>query len=454
MVYSLRLKILLSMVVVILITVGLIAFMSHRVANAEIERAQVREDNRRDHRLSVMVARRYAERRSWFDAQPVVESAGAIYGRRVLLTDREGVVVADTNNTMQGRRLDGRRRDRKVVPVVGPEGQLGALVVSPESPGPPEAPLGPALEPTGPSLNMLLVMSGLLATGVAVGLTFFLSRRVVAPVESLAQAAQRVARRDFTARAPSKSSDEVGELARRFNDMVGELARTEEVRRNMVADLAHELRTPLTNISAYLEGISDGVIEPNSEVWDLMQGETALLTRLIEELQDLALAESGRLQLQVEDCDLGQLTRAAVSAFQQQAQAKEIVLEVRTPQRVSVQGDGQRLNQVIRNLVSNAITHSPQGGRVMVSSELGDGTGRIVVQDTGPGIPAEDLPHIFERFYRVDKSRSRATGGTGLGLTIARRLVEAHGGEINVESEESQGARFIVDLPRAWTPQA
>ena len=212
------------------------------------------EDNRRDHRLSVMVARRYAERRSWYDAQPVVESAGAIYGRRVLLTDREGVVVADTQNTMQGRRLEGRRRDRKVVPVVGPEGQLGALVVSPESPGSPEVSSSPALEDSGPSLNMLLVMSGLLATGVAVGLTFFLSRRVVAPVESLAQAAQRVARRDFTARAASKSSDEVGELARRFNDMVGELARTEEVRRNMVADLAHELRTPLTNISAYLGG--------------------------------------------------------------------------------------------------------------------------------------------------------------------------------------------------------
>ena len=127
-------------------------------------------------------------------------------------------------------------------------------------------------------------------------------------------------------------------------------------------------------------------------------------------------------------------------------------MEALAPQQVMVRGDGQRLSQVIRNLLSNAITHSPEGGRVTISSDAGDGTGRMVVQDNGPGIPAEDLPHVFERFYRVDKSRSRATGGTGLGLTIARRLVEAHGGQITVESEENQGARFIVELPRRWTP--
>ena len=339
-----------------------------------------------------------------------------------------------------------------MAPVAGPDGRIGSLLVGAGPPGRSPVPLEAGLEPSGPSLNMLLVLSGLLATGVAVALTYFLSRRIVAPVESLAQVAQRVARRDFSARANVNSGGEVGELARRFNNMVGELARTEELRRNMVADLSHELRTPLTNIRGYIEGIADGVVAPSPEVLDLMQEETALLTRLIEDLQDIALAESGRLQLQVSDCDLGQLVNSAVQAFQQQAKAKGIALSAESPQPASIRGDYRRLSQVVRNLLSNAIAYTPEGGRVIVTSSIEDGAGRIVVQDNGPGIPQEDLPHVFERFYRVDRSRSRNTGGAGLGLTIARRLVEAHGGAFSVQSGPESGTRFVIDLPLDWEP--
>ena len=461
MIYSLRLQLLLSMVAVILITVGMTAFLSQRAASAEVERVQVREEAMRNHRLSAMLARRYAQRRSWFDAQPLLENAGVIYGRRVLLTNREGVVVADTRSIMLGRRLDHRFYAGAAVAVSGPEGRVGTLLVSGDLPQGPAGAAQAGFEPARPSLNVLLILSGLLASAVAMVLTFFLSRRVVAPVESLAKVAQRVAQGDFSARANEGSRDEVGELSRRFNDMVGELARTEEVRRNMVADLAHELRTPLTNIRGYIEGIADGVISPSTENLESMQVEVVLLTRLIEDLQDLALAESGRLRLQIRDFDLSALVRTSVAAFQQQAQAKGISLVVEAPEPVPVEGDQERISQVIRNLLGNAIAYTPESGRVTVSSRTGgsisgnSGLGgegaMILVQDDGPGIPAEDLPNVFERFYRVDKSRSRSTGGIGLGLTIARRLVEAHGGEITVESKEGQGSRFQVTLPRNWS---
>jgi len=447
LIYSLRLQILLSMVVVILITVGMTAFMAGRAANAEIERVQGRDDTLRNRRLGHLLARQYAERRSWLEAQGLLEGAGAMYGQRVVLTDTEGVVVADSHRIMRGRRLNTRIASRVTFPVSGPEGYLGTVIVNPDLPSGPPSGTVTSVEPSGPPLNVLLVLSGLLAVAVALVLTFFLSRRVVAPVESLAKVAHMVAQGDFSTRAEEGSRDEVGILARRFNDMVGELERTEELRRNMVADLAHELRTPLTNIRGYIEGISDGVITPDPETLESIQGEVVLLTRLIEDLQDLALAESGRLQLQIVECDLSQLVRSAVTAFQQQAQVKGISLQVDAPDPVVLQGDEGRVSQIIRNLLSNAISYTHSQGEVAIGARF-DGDGAVlVVRDDGPGIPTEDLPYVFERFYRVDKSRSRYSGGIGLGLTIARRLAEAHGGDISVVSQEGQGTEFRVVFP-------
>ena len=435
------------MVVVILITVGMTAFMAGRAANAEIERVQGRDDTLRNRRLGMLLARQYEQRRSWLEAQGLLEGAGAMYGQRVVLTNTDGIVVADTHRLMTGRRLNKRIASRVAFPVSGPNGHLGTVMVNPDLPSsPPSTGVAP-IETSGPPLNVLLVLSGLLAVAVALVLTFFLSRRVVAPVESLAKAAHLVAQRDFSARAEVGSRDEVGELALRFNSMVGELERTEELRRHMVADLAHELRTPLTNIRGYIEGISDGIIMPNPETLESMQGEVVLLTRLIEDLQDLALAESGRLQLQVKECDLGQTVRNAVAAFQQQAQVKAITLQVDAPDQVVFQGDEGRISQIIRNLVSNAIAYTPSNGQVAIKSRIEGDEVVLVVKDDGPGIPPEDLPYVFERFYRVDKSRSRYTGGIGLGLTIARRLAEAHGGGISVTSQEGIGSEFRVVIP-------
>ena len=457
MIYSLRWQLLLSLVLVIAVTVGMTGFLAHHLATAEIQRVQGRDDSARIERLRTLLVRQYIRRSSSSDIQRTLEEAGEIFGQRVVLTDPTGVVLADSHSSLLGRQIEAEMIDAGArLAVIGPEGRLGTLLINPQLPPSLSTGQGRVEKPGTPSLNLLLVLSGLLAIGVAVVLTFFLSRRILAPVESLSRAARRLARRDFSARAKVQSRDEVGELARTFNSMAEELSRTEELRRNLVADVAHELRTPVTNIRGYIEGIGDGVMAPDPPTLESMQEEVLLLTRLIEDLQDLALAESGRMRLQLQACDLGDLVRRAVTAVQQPASEKQVDLEVQVPSvspgngvpaEIPIAADPTRISQVLRNLLVNAVTCTPSGGTICVQANSQNGEAHVLVRDSGPGIPAEDLPHIFERFYRVDKSRSRATGGVGLGLTIARRLVEAHGGRIDAFSEFGQGSEFVVTLP-------
>ena len=447
MIYSLRWQLLLSLVLVILVTVGMTAFFASRAASAEIERLQGRDDTARAERLRTLLARQYTESRGWLGAQRVLEQAGELYGQRVVFMNMDGLVLADSHKLLLNRHLDSTVPSQARVPLLGPEGRLGLLLVSPDLPSEASTSLGTDQD-SGPSLNLLLTLSGLLAVGVAIILTFFLSRRILAPVESLSKVAQLVGGRDFSARAEVKSRDEVGELTRTFNSMAEELSRVEELRRNLVADVAHELRTPITNIRGYIEGITDGVIQADTTTLASMQGEVLLLSRLIEDLQDLALAESGRMTLQIQPCDLGDLARHAATSVQQKANTKQVELEIAAPSALPLQGDPERISQVLRNLLVNAVTYTPSGGKVRVEASQQDSQTQVLVQDTGPGVPAEDLPYIFERFYRVDKSRSRATGGVGLGLTIARRLVEAHSGSIEAFSQVGKGTQFVVTLPR------
>jgi signal transduction histidine kinase len=448
LIYSVRWQLLLSMVVVILVTVGMIAFFANRAATAEIERVQGHDDIVRARRLSALLSRSYLQDRSWDGSQVILGQAAELYGQRVLVADRNGQVVADSHSTFIGRRLELDVRSRARMPVFSPQGRVGTILVGPDLPV--EVANSPSLEqePFGPSLRTLLVLSGLLAVGVAMLLTFFVSRRILSPIESLARVSRQVAQQDFSSRAEVKSRDEVGELARTFNSMVEELSRTEELRRNLVADVAHELRTPVTNIRGYIEGIADGVIKADAATLESIHGEILLLTRLIEDLQDLALAESGQMQLRFQPCDLGHLAHSAAASIQPQAQAKDVTLTVEPSPQLLVQADPQRISQVLRNLLVNAVTHTPPEGEIRVRASQHNGQAQVSVKDTGSGIPPEELPHIFQRFYRVDKSRSRATGGVGLGLTIARHLVEAHGGTIEAFSEAGRGTEFVVTFPR------
>jgi len=208
------------------------------------------------------------------------------------------------------------------------------------------------------------------------------------------------------------------------------------------------LRTPLSNIRGYLEGIQDGVVKADEATLKLIYEEVQLLSRLVEDLHELALAESGGLSLDKQACDLRELAQDVASAMGYRIAAKGLKLKLELPELLAlVSVDRQRIGQALRNLIDNAISFTPEGGEVTISVERTGNDVSVSITDTGTGIPPEDLPYIFERFYRVDKSRSRASGGSGLGLTITKRLIEAHGGRLTVESTPGKGSRFTFTLP-------
>jgi signal transduction histidine kinase len=230
--------------------------------------------------------------------------------------------------------------------------------------------------------------------------------------------------------------------------MASDLEHNEQLRRNLVADVAHELRTPLSNLNGYLEAISDGVIKPDAETIRSLSEEGSTLSGLVNDLQELSLADAGELKLNYQSVEIAKLIREVVAAAQTRAKSKKINLSVELPGNLPrVKIDSQRIRQVLNNLLANAIAHTSSKGSITVSAQRKAGEIITSVTDTGEGISAEDLPNIFERFYRVDKSRTRSTGGSGLGLTIAKRLVEAHGGKILAESKPGKGSTFSFTLP-------
>jgi two-component system OmpR family sensor kinase/two-component system sensor histidine kinase BaeS len=294
------------------------------------------------------------------------------------------------------------------------------------------------------------IWAGLLAVILALVLGAVVSQRLAAPLVLLTRAASAVAGGDLTQEVPGRGGDEIGELGAAFNRMTQSLAQAENLRRNMVADVAHELRTPLTVIQGDLQAILDGVYPLDIEQVASLYDETRLLTRLVDDLRDLALADAGQLRLDRAPVSMGMLAEAAVTSFSPAAKDAEIELSLELGEDVpAVMGDADRLAQVLRNLLGNALRHTPAGRKVTVRVGARNASVIISVADAGSGIAPEDLPHVFDRFYRGDKSRSRRGGGAGLGLAIARQLVTAHGGQISVESRVGHGAVFTILLPAA-----
>jgi two-component system sensor histidine kinase BaeS len=289
---------------------------------------------------------------------------------------------------------------------------------------------------------------------LAVRLAMVGFRGIATPVADLMSAADAVAEGDLSVRVeePVGSADFFGRLARSFNRMVSELERADQRRRNLTADVAHELRTPLHIIQGNLEGILDDVYAPTEEHISATLEETRALARLVDDLQTLSLAEAGELPLRWETVDVGELLGDVCTSFSGEAEVAgiDLVVEVEDALALTIVGDAGRLDQVLGHLVSNALRYVPAGGRITLHAEAAKEGLRIVVSDTGEGIPPEDLPYVFDRFWKGDRSRTRASGaGSGLGLAIARQLVQAHGGGIGVESTVGCGTTFTIKLPRA-----
>jgi len=453
---SLNFRLLLAFILVILVTVGTASFFVASNSWDEIKRFEERNNQVRNARVEYLITHFYYVNESWDGIQSLVEQLATMDDKHIIVTDLNDVVIADSENKLVGKTYSTSEQG---IPLF-----LPVIDMSPPSqappPGPPDSQNRVAtlyIDPQDSSvlaiylssaINRFLIWGALLAIGIALVVTWFISRTILSPIRILTNTAKKLGKGDFSQRVHIKSRDEVGALAETFNSMASNLERNEKLRRNMVADVAHELRTPLSNVSGYLEAIRDGVVKPDTTTIISLSEEVDLLSRLVEDLQELALSDAGELKLIQQPADLSQLIEQSVLAVQTKVMEKNIEISFTVPENFPILNiDYHRISQVLRNLLANAIRHTPSGGKITVSVTREDNLAKIAVTDTGEGIPAEDLSNMFERFYRVDKSRARSGGGSGLGLTIAKRMVEAHGGTIRVQSELGKGSCFTFTLP-------
>lgn len=451
MIHKLWFRFSLVFAVIMVVMAGTIyLFVSQRIAAEMENQEQITAKYRTDQILSMLYYHYWRQGLKWGDVQPVVEGAALVSGTHIMLVAVNGTVIADSQRRLVGTNYTGSSNSSVELSLSlpwSPPMVLGNVYIIPDQAA--ELYVAP-FRRLAASLNRSLLLATTVAIAVALVLTFILSRRISSPIDILARATKQLGRGDLSQRVQYRDKGEVGILADAFNSMAAELERAEQLRRNLVADVAHELRTPLSNIKGYLEAIRDRVMKPNAATIQSLTEETELLSRLVDELQELSLAEAGQLKLACQPEDLAGLLQQAVTLWQPKVAAKEISLSLNLPADLPlVNIDRQRVSQVLHNILENAMSHTPKGGAISVAATTQGDWVEVSVSDTGEGIPAEDLPNIFERFYRVDRSRARATGGSGLGLTIAKRLVEAHGGKITVESELGKGSRFAFTLPVA-----
>jgi signal transduction histidine kinase len=298
-------------------------------------------------------------------------------------------------------------------------------------------------------VNRTVLFASLGAAGLALVLGLLLARTLTQPIRELTAATQAVAHGDLDQQVSVRSKDEIGELARSFNQMSSDLAKAQSVRQQMTADIAHELRTPLSVILGHVDAMEEGVLPPTPETLHIIREETAQLSRLVEDLRTLSRADAGELSLTKVPTDPHELIGKAVTSHRPLAAEKGIRLEIDAKAPLpEIMVDPDRIGQVLDNLLSNALRHTPEGGRIRVFAREAGGGVEFGVSDSGPGIPPEALPHVFDRFYRADSSRARDQGGSGLGLAIARSIVESHGGTIHAESKPGEGASFILWVPK------
>lgn len=462
---SLFWKLMAAFAVVVVVTVGGVTLVARQTTANEFRQYAFGGGANVD-QLVAQMADYYARNGSWTGLQAVVNTGGAAGGRgmmrggmggpRIIVADAQGNVVADSAGAASGQMPSAQLAHGAPITVGGQRvGTLLSAGAASMMGGMMGAPEQNFLD----RVNRAVLLAGLAAGVVALLLGFIVFRSITAPLNRLTRAAHAVATGDLAQRVQIRTGDEIAELGAAFNSMAANLQQGEQLRQEMTADIAHELRTPLSVIQGNLEAILDGVYPPDSEHIQPALDQAQLLARLVEDLRTLALAEAGQLSLDRQPTDVAELTRRVVASFEPKAADKHVMLSIdAAPALPPVHADGQRIAQVLTNLLGNALRYTPQDGRVAVrvsaqdSSILQDRSIRqdsilIAVNDSGPGISEGDLPHIFDRFYRADKSRSREGGGSGLGLAIARSIVEAHGGRIWADSNAGQGTTLMFTLP-------
>jgi signal transduction histidine kinase len=487
---SLRIRIFLMVFLVVVVAVGTVLVFASQGSLVAVQDF-VGSSAARDQRVAVQLLSEPLRSGQAPQAQTQVQQVSAALGARVLVIDQQGVVLADSTNLLKGQAVPLPPQwpvakpaaplvvnDAPAFLVLGYGGVMGTagiqagarpftqpftdtlMYFGPQTAKAADvffsAPTSLASLPGGvpaqsalDTINRSLLLAAVAAGGVALLLTATLSRGIVGPVEALTLAARRMEQGDLSQRVHVRARDEIGELAHAFNAMAEGLSVSEQLRRQMVTDIAHELRTPLTNIRGYLEAVRDGVVAPRPEVIDSLYEESLLLNRLVEDLQVLALAEAGQLSLRRQPAALGEIAERTLAALPPQAAAGPAVRLELPADLPLVDADPERISQVLRNLIINAQHHTAPEGTITVSARENASDVEIAVRDTGAGIAPEHLPYVFERFYRADQARARSTGGAGLGLAIVKQIVGAHGGRVAVKSTLGAGATFTFTLRRA-----
>jgi len=365
-------------------------------------------------------------------------------GRRdvpVVLANAEGTIVYAPEPRHVGRRLSAEQL-RLGESIVLETGEIWTVVPS-------RVVLGREILEEGflRTTRRSLWLAGLAAVAVAVLLSILLVRQITRPLRRLDAATQRIARGEFSERIGIETADEIGSLARSFDEMVESLDRSERTKRQMIADISHELRTPLAAVRSALEALRDGLIEPTPETLASLHDRILLTTRLVRDLHQLTLADAGHLSIQAEACRIETILDSILEAIGVQMEDGGIRLDRRIPTGLPpVRVDRQRIEQVFLNLFANAIRHTPEGGAISIDAAADQEGVRVSVCDSGPGLSDADLAHAFDRFYRADGART-GDAGAGLGLSIAKALIEAHGGRIWAENGPAGGACFHVLLP-------
>ena len=491
--YSLQFRLTVGFAAVLALSLLGVSLYASQATRRETERFAEEVNEAKATRVEKLVSEAYGEGRDWDQVQGLLEQAGELLGWWLTVTDTRGNIVADSREEPSPKATPtaleyGRHHQ---LPIVVGDRFVGSLLLAEDRPEwsflslpgafvdsrrgqitpaelealglpasgvevpPPagdvsdEIAAEPPLDRLAASFQTSLLYAGLAAGAAGILVVSLGTRRALAPVRTFTAVARKLGGGDLSQRVSARGRDEIGVLGSTFNEMAGALEVAETQRRTMTADIAHELRTPLSNVRGYLEAIKNGIVAPEPPIIDTLHDQTLHLSRLVEDLRLAAIVDAGALRLECAPLRVDELAEETVAAFRPRAQTRAVDLNIEArPDLPDVMADRTRLRQVAGNLLENALMHTPEGGSVTVSVAPGDeGWVRLDVADTGPGIPADQLPFIFEQFYRVDRSRSRRTGGAGLGLTIVKRLVEAHGGRVGAESEPGKGTRISVLLP-------
>jgi signal transduction histidine kinase len=442
---SLTVKLILAFLLISVIGIGLAAVLARAVTGREFDRFIM--DRARGEFLAD-AASYYRTHGSWDGAgdyfrQPNGHPEPGAPPRpgSFVLVDPSGAVVASVGPDRTGKNVTPDLARGKTIEVDGRK--VGTVL---------DASRAPALNDREAqylaSINRALALAALGAMVIAVLLGAVLARTLTQPVRDLTHAIQAMSRGELRQEVPVRSADELGTLTETFNQMSADLAHANELRRQMTADIAHDLRTPLTVITGYIEALRDGVLKPTPARFEAMHNEAQQLKRLVEDLRTLSLVDAGELQMQRQRVAPNALLDRLAAAYAPQTAARQVTLAVNAASDLpEVDVDPERMAQVLGNLVTNALRHTPAGGRIDLSAQAQGARVALVVADTGEGIPADVLPHVFDRFYRGDPARSQQDSESGLGLAIAKSIVEAHGGTIAATSTPGQGTTFTITLP-------